>query len=86
MYISVSYRNNMERIPEKSVDASTTTPLSFLADNGIEVGTRNLQVNGIPLTAEELGQTFESLISRRQLDANARFSLSAVAKGDGGII
>lgn len=82
--ISVTYRNNLDRVPAKIVDETTVTPRQFLSDNGVNLGNYQLQINGIPINSE-IDKTFEEIINSRGIDTQYPVVLSGIKPANGGI-
>jgi len=80
----VMYKNNLDRIDPKCVDGSVT-PRAFIRDNGVTLGNYNLQINGIPLTADEADKSFDEIASAHpDITADTTLILSGVKPANGG--
>ena len=80
---SVSYRNNLDRVPAQVVDG-TTTPAQFIQDNGVSLGNYALQLNGIALDPSEKNASFNQLAAKYNLDGNSEIILAGVKPSNGG--
>ena len=80
---SVSYRNNLDRVPAQIVDG-TTTPAQFIQNNGVSLGNYALQLNGIALTPAQQNMSFEQLATEYHLDGNSEIILAGVKPSNGG--
>lgn len=83
--ISVSYRNNLDRVDPKIIDETTTTPRQFIESNGVTLGNYQLQVNGIPLT-EEADWTFQRIMQEKGIDPDVTLRLAGIKPANGGQI
>ncbi len=80
---SVSYRNNLDRVPAQVIDGSIT-PKQFIENNGVSLGNYALQLNGIALSFDEQNSTFDQLVSTYGLDGNTEIILAGVKPSNGG--
>lgn len=82
-YFTISYRNNLDRIPAEVVEG-TKTPAQYIREHNISLGNYSLQMNGIPLSSSDNNKSFSELAAGYGISADTDIVLAGVKPSNGG--